>query len=210
MSQKPSIVVVDDEADILELYGSILGEDYEVTSFNSPKAFLEALSSNKISTIDLLVTDLKMPGIDGLEMVRQAQQANFFFPFILLSGYLDKQAVIDAVDVGVFRLLEKPTEFEVLLATIDQLLMEHEVHKVRKEVRGLTSQLRELYTMVRMIMSQHIPQEIMDRLVVDTDEKGNVKQKMSFDTLLERLENRLDKLLESEKLLTELKTNKFK
>jgi DNA-binding NarL/FixJ family response regulator len=127
----------------------------------------------------------------------------------MLSGYLDKQAVMDAVDVGVFRLLEKPTEFEVLLAAIDQLLMEHEVFKVRKEIRTLTSQLRELYSMVRLVLLQHIPEDVIDRLVIDGP-GSNSNNKMSFDTLLEKLESRLDTLLASEKMIVELKTNRFK
>lgn len=213
MESKAHIVVVDDETEILELYKSILGDLYTVSSFTSPVDFLKALADGSLSDIGLVITDLNMPQMNGLAMVREAQSHNSFFPFILLSGYLDKQAVMDAVDVGVFRLLEKPTEFEVLLAAIDQLLMEHEVFKVRKEIRVLTSQLRELYSMVRLVLMQHIPEDVIDRLVVDaTPAEGAAdgSSKMSFDTLLEKLESRLDTLLASEKMIIELKTNRFK
>ncbi len=213
MELKAHIVVVDDETEILELYKNVLGDIYNVSSYNSPIDFLKALSSGELKDVGLVITDLKMPQMDGLTMVRQAQAQNCFFPFIMLSGYLDKQAVMDAVDVGVFRMLEKPTEFEVLLAAIDQLLMEHEIFKVRKEIRTLTSQLRELYSMVRLVLLQHIPEDMIDRLVVDGpggNSGGDPKAKMSFDTLLEKLESRLDTLLASEKMIIELKTNRFK
>ncbi len=210
MDSKPHVVVVDDEADIIELYTNILSDSYRVSAFSSPKNFLDELTKGTITDVSLVLTDLKMPEMSGLEMIRKAQSANFHFPFILLSGYLDRKAMIEAVDAGVFRLLEKPTEFDVLLATIDQLLMEHEIYQVRKEIRVLTSQLREIYSMIRVVLLQHIPEELIDRLLVDADPGGNVKAKISFEDLMERLESRLDSLLASEKMITELKTNRFK
>jgi DNA-binding NtrC family response regulator len=210
VDDKTHIVVVDDETEILELYKSVLGDTYRVSSFNSPVEFLKALTNNEIKDVSLVITDLKMPQMDGLDMIRQAQAKNYFFPFIMLSGYLDKQAVIDAVDVGVFKLLEKPTEFEVLLSTIDQLLMEHEIYKVRKEIRTLTSQLREMYSMVRLVLLQYIPEDVIDKIVLDGDPGGDPKAKMSFESLLEKLEGRLDTLLASEKMILELKSNRFK
>lgn len=202
---KPTIAVVDDEADILSLYEGLLSDDYQVLPFLSPKLFLESLRKN--SKIDLLITDLKMPSMDGLEMIRQSQQLGHRFPFLLLSGHLDKQKALEAVDLGAFRILEKPTDLEILSEAIDQLLVEHEIHSVRNEIRGITSQLRELYTSIRVILLQHIPEELMDRLVVETDGQGRVKKKMGFDELLENLESRLDHLLGSEKMLLDLKNN---
>ncbi len=207
-NHKPNLVVVDDETDILEIYESILGESFTILAYSEPNQFIKALQNGQLKTFSLLITDLKMPTMTGLEMIKSAQNLGFHFPFILLSGYLNKESAIEAVDIGVYRLLEKPTEFSTLLAVIDQLLMEHEVENVRKEIRQITSQLRELYTSIRFILMDHIPKDMIDRLVVDADNNGKVKEKMSFDTLLERLESRLDKLLESEKIMTEVKNKK--
>lgn len=203
------IAVVDDEQDILDNYVDLLSAEYEVHSFNNPQDFIKALDENKIPSPDLLVTDLKMPALTGLEMVKQAQKKGFHFPFILLSGYLDKDAAIEAMDAGAFRLLEKPTDSDVLLATVDQLLLEHQIINVRKEIRSLTEQLRELYSGIRMIMQQYIPEDVLNRLIVEAPD-GTVKKKMSFEDVLEQLEHRLEKLLKSEKVLTEMKANPFK
>lgn len=206
--EKAKIIVVDDEPDILEIYETILGESYSVTSYNDPNIFLKALEAKTIKDFNLLISDLKMPAMSGIDMIKKAQDLGFHFPFVLLSGYLNKESAIEAVDLGVYRLLEKPTDFAILLSVIDQLLLEHEAEEVRKEIRNITSQLRELYTSIRFVLSNHLPQEVIDRLVIDTDSDGTVKEKMSFDSLLEKLETRLDRLLESEKMMSELKTRK--
>jgi hypothetical protein len=59
-------------------------------------------------------------------------------------------------------------------------------------------------------MDQYIPEDILNRLIVETNSQGQVKNKTSFEAVLEKLETRLARLLESEKILTEMKVNKFK
>lgn len=209
MTTKPLLVVVDDEQDIIDNYVDLLSDQFRIKSYQDPTAFLKSMDHGDFETPDILITDLKMPQMDGVEMIRNAQKKDHYFPFILLSGYLDKQAVINAVDAGAFRLLEKPTDYNLLLSTIDSLLIEHDIIKVRKEIRELTSQLREIYTGLRLLLDQYIPPEILERMVVDAP-GGHVKKKMGFDELLGHLENRLEKLLESEKIMNEMRANKMK
>ena len=207
MKKQYLIAVVDDEADIREDYKTLLSDEFDVIDFSDPFSFLKHLDKTDAQAPNLVISDYKMPGMDGIEMIRQAQKKGAEFPFILLSGFLDKDSVLSAVEVGVHRMLEKPTNFEHLRAAIDQLLIEFEVVKIRSEIRQITSQLRELYTGIRMILSQHIPSEIVDRMVVDAPQ-GNVLNKMSFESLLEQLESRLERLLESEKIMTELRSQR--
>lgn len=215
--KKNYLVVVDDEADIVDLYKSILSIQYDVEGYSNPKAFLKALDQDVSKVPDLLISDYNMPEMNGLQMIQEAQRSGHYFPFILLSGFLDKDVVIQAVDVGVFRLLEKPTEYTLLLHTIDQLMIEHDVYKVRKEIRSLSSQLRELYTGIRLALLQHIPAETLNRIIRPATAKqdpsikttGIVKDE-SFEELLERLETRLEKLIASEKILDEMRVNKLR
>jgi FixJ family two-component response regulator len=202
------IHVVDDEEDLLEVYQTLLEDRYRVKAFTSPKDFLENLKQEMPA---LVITDFNMPEMTGIEMIRKGfENSNRPFPFIVLSGYLDKDNAVAAVNLGVFRLLEKPTDGELLLATIDQLLVEYQVTKVQTEAREITSQLKELYSSIRVILSQYIPDEILERLMVETDENGQVKARHSFEEFLERLESRLDFLLKSERVLLELKTQNYK
>ncbi len=205
---KALIAVIDDEQDLLDNFTDLLSDQYEIRSFIKPTDFLTALPDLIKNDMKMAITDYKMPGMTGLEMMKRAYDIKGF-PFIVLSGQLDKQTVLDAVEIGVFRILEKPCDYDSLAAAIDQLLLEGDLIEVRKEIRMLTSQLRELYSMIRIALMQYIPEETIDRMVVDAP-NGNVKEKMSFEDLLEKLEHRLETLLVSEKMLADLKTNKWK
>jgi DNA-binding NtrC family response regulator len=205
----PLIAVVDDEIDLLDNFRNQLSDQFEVRTFSSPQDFLQALPEMQSQHLKLLISDFKMPGMTGLEMIQKAHEQAPFLPFIILSGFLDKKTVMAAVEMGVFRLLEKPCQPDELLSTIDQLLVESELQSVRLEIRQITSQLRELYSSIRIALLQHIPEELMDRLVLAAPQKeGGPMQKLSFEQLLENLEHRLDQLLNSEKVMHELATRR--
>jgi DNA-binding NtrC family response regulator len=206
---QPLIAVVDDEVDLLDNFKSLLADQFQVRAFSSPAEFLQALPELRQQNIRLLISDFKMPGMTGLEMIQKAHSEFPTLPFIILSGFLDKKTVLEAVELGVFRLLEKPCEPAELLSSIDQLLVEAELFSVRTEIRQITSQLRELYSMVRIALMQYIPEDLMDRLVVDAPEGADAK-KMSFEDLLENLEHRLDQLLSSEKVMNDLSGSRLK
>ena len=201
------VAVVDDEPDLLEIYREHLSERCEVKGFESPQSFLSYLE-NESSTKgipQLLISDYKMPGMNGLTMIQQTQKMGFDFPFIMLSGFLTKEVVMGAVGAGVFQVLEKPVEAEVLIHAVEELLMEHEIVINRKEIRELTAQLRELYAGIRLIMDQYIPEEIQARMIVET-EGQNVKKKMRFEELLLNLESRLDQLIVKEQVYLQVKS----
>jgi DNA-binding NtrC family response regulator len=207
--EQPLIAVVDDEVDLLDNFRSLLQDQFQVRTFSSPEAFLQALPELQSQKLRLLISDFKMPGMSGLAMVHKAQSIFPGLPFIILSGFLDKKAVLDAVELGVFRLLEKPCPPDELLSSIDQLLVEADLHLVRKEIRQITSQLRELYSTIRMALMQHIPEELLGRMVIDAPSDGEAR-KMGFEELLENLEYRLDHLLTSEKVMHDLTHHRAK
>lgn len=206
---QPLVAVVDDEQDLLENFTSLLEDQYQVKAFNSPAAFLQALPELKQQGVRLVVSDFKMPGLTGLEMIQKAITVIPNLPFVILSGFLDKKTVMDAVELGVFRILEKPCDPEVLLSAVDQLLMEADLQNTRTEIRKITSQLREFYSTIRIALMQHIPADVLDRLIVDSPGEST-ETKMSFEKLLENLEQRLDQLLTSEKMINDLKGNRLK
>ncbi|MGZ5278346.1 MAG: response regulator [Pseudobdellovibrionaceae bacterium] len=207
--EQPLIAVVDDEVDLLDNFQSLLQDQFQVRTFSSPQSFLQALPELQSQKLRLLISDFKMPGMSGLAMVQQAHLVYPNLPFIILSGFLDKKAVLDAVDLGVFRLLEKPCPPDELLSSVDQLLVEADLHLVRKEIRQITSQLRELYSTIRIALLQYIPEELLGRMVIDAPSEGE-DRKMGFDDLLESLEHRLDHLLTSEKVMHDLTHHRAK
>jgi FixJ family two-component response regulator len=203
------IAVVDDEQDLLDNYREFLEDQFDVETFHTPTAFLQAIPQLTQRKLRLLITDFKMPEMTGLEMVQQAHTQVPHIPFIILSGFLDKKTVMAAVAMGVFRLLEKPARPNDILEAVDQLILESELTFVREEIRQITSQLRELYGLVRLALLQYIPEDVIDRLVVEAP-NGRIKRSMSFDDLLANLEQRLNQLLTSEKLMNDLKDSNLK
>jgi PAS domain S-box-containing protein len=117
------ILLVDDEAMIRETLTEILEEDgYAVVSAADGAEALNVLASAK--RIDALVTDLTMPGINGLAVIRQARASRPGLPGILLTGHADESIQHAANDAtsGVFTLLRKPVPAAQLLDRIDVLL----------------------------------------------------------------------------------------
>ncbi|MCB0364976.1 MAG: response regulator [Bdellovibrionaceae bacterium] len=211
--KKPLIFIVDDEPMLLETFSSLLSESYNTRGFESPKAFLSYIDDPNSIHPDLLISDFMMPGITGTEMISQAIERGMDFPSILLSGNLDKESVIQAVNIGVFKVFEKPIRTDVLMGAIDQLLIEHEISRAREEIRCITKQLREVYSNFRLITEAHLPSEIIENLKNMIDSGGSGAQAApigSFDDLMDQLESRLEILLNTEAALQELRHNKVR
>src|SRR5437762_995978 len=105
---KARIAVVDDEKEILELYTELLGVEYDVIPFSDPQVFLKTLQDPSFPAPALLISDFKMPGMTGIQLMRQIQEKGMELPTILFTGYLDVETSVQAVDLGVFRILQKP------------------------------------------------------------------------------------------------------
>ncbi len=208
--EKPLLVLVDDENDILELYESLFSDKYEVKTYNNPMLFLDALRTRQLVGIDALISDLKMPQMTGIDMLKQAQNEGYFFPAILLSGNLDKDSAVKAVDSGVMKLLEKPAKLDEIMKTLDFVMAEHEMYRTRREIRQIIDQLRELYLGVRMSLMQYLPAEVVESSIISIDENKNVNEVSGFDELMDQLETRLDELLSTEESMEQKRPQRFR
>lgn len=104
--KKPSVFVVDDEPQIATLLTRILErEGYAVRSFGGAEQALDAIPADRP---DLVVTDLMMPGMDGLELVRRAHAATPGIAAVLTTGYASIDNVVDALRSGVDDFVTKP------------------------------------------------------------------------------------------------------
>lgn len=205
LNEKRNIVVVDDEKDITALYRENLEPYYNVMEFNDPEEFLKFLKFHQTTPFHALVSDFKMPRLNGLQMIQKAFEMGYSFPFVMLSGHLDKETVIKAVNYGAFRLLEKPTTSEDLLEALDQIVIEHEIHLTRDQIRKMMGQLRENYTFLRTILTNYVPDSELSKMIVQTDQKGQVVGEQNFDGLVSDIENRLDELMSTEETLEMLR-----
>jgi excisionase family DNA binding protein len=104
--EHPRILVVDDEASIRDLLVKTLAlAEYDVDTAADGRSALERL---RMYPYDLLIADLKMPGIDGLAVIREAKRLHADLPVIIITGYSTEAAAIEAVNLGVAGYLTKP------------------------------------------------------------------------------------------------------
>jgi excisionase family DNA binding protein len=119
---RPRILVVDDEAAIRDLLSKTLAlADYDVDLAADGRTALERL---RIIPYDLLITDLKMPGVDGLTVVREARRLKPDIPVIIITGFSTEASAIDAVNLGVSGYLTKPFRVPRVLAVAAKALGE--------------------------------------------------------------------------------------
>jgi excisionase family DNA binding protein len=105
-SIRPRILVVDDEASIRDLLSKTLAlAEYDVDTATDGRSALERL---RLYPYDLLIADLKMPGIDGLSVIREAKRLKTDLPVIIITGYSTETAAIEALNLGVSGYLTKP------------------------------------------------------------------------------------------------------
>ena len=119
---RPRVLVADDEASIRELLQKTLAlADYDVDVAHDGRSALERL---RASTYDLLITDLKMPGADGLTVIREARRYRPDLPVIIITGFSTESSAIDALNLGVSGYLTKPFRIPKVLAAAAKALGE--------------------------------------------------------------------------------------
>jgi FixJ family two-component response regulator len=203
-SDRPLVALVDDEKEITELLAEELSTDYEVIQFNNPQRFVEAIK-NKVVKPAVLVIDLKMPVLNGLETLRQLSEVGVTIPTIMFSGYLDKDDAISALELGVIHIIEKPIDIAVVHEVVNDSLIDWELLKTRTEIRDLTKQVKEIYSTLRLAVSNYVPSEIVEKIFI-----GSTGAAENFDTLLDSLEQKLEYLLREENLLAKMKQTQYK
>jgi excisionase family DNA binding protein len=115
------VLVVDDEASIRELLSKTLAmAEYDVDTAPDATTALDRLGAD--SHYDLLIADLKMPGMDGLALIRQAKQLKASLPIIIITGFSTEASAIDAVNLGVVGYLTKPFRVPQVLAAAAKAL----------------------------------------------------------------------------------------
>lgn len=122
--RKPIILIVEDNSDIRDFIAASLGKDYSFLTAEDGKRGLELLSTEKT---DLVITDISMPGMDGLEMCREIRSSikTAFLPIIVLTGKNDVKTETRSYEYA-DAFIAKPFDLDYLNNRIIQLLIRHE------------------------------------------------------------------------------------
>ncbi|MEM0994872.1 MAG: histidine kinase, partial [Bacteroidota bacterium] len=132
MSQKYHLLYVDDEADNLFAFKAVFRRYHRVTLAESGAAALDILAKEQV---DLLISDQRMPGMTGTELLEQVRTQYPSVVRMILTGYSDLNAIVDAINKGkIYHYFTKPWDFEEVKLVIENAL---ETLRLRKENQAL-------------------------------------------------------------------------
>jgi DNA-binding NtrC family response regulator len=130
-------LLIDDDGATLELMKFQLdAEGFDVTVADNGQKGLEFI---KEKDFDIILTDLNLPDIGGIEMVQRSKEMSPDTEIIMVTGYGSVEKAIEATKAGAFYYVEKPVEFEELLVLIEKAIERKQQTKEIRELRGKLS-----------------------------------------------------------------------
>ncbi len=151
------ILIVDDEKN----YPMIIGELLEEEGYASQTAAnaLEALDILKTQTIDLVLSDVKMPGMDGIQLLEKIKEITPDIPVIIMTAYGSVEKAVEAMHKGAYTFILKPFENQALIAHIAKALS---VYKIVQENTALKKAIHSRYSFDNIIGKSKPMQDIYD------------------------------------------------
>jgi two-component system response regulator FixJ len=161
MVLRGKVYVIDDDAAMRDSLDFLLGAaDFHVTLFESAQSFL-----NTLPTIDFgcVVSDVRMPGIDGIELLKHLKASGSLFPVVIMTGHGDVPLAVEAMKLGAMDFLEKPFEDDRLIGMIETAL--------RRAEPGVKSEAVALEIQARIAGLSPRERQVMDGLVAGLSNK---------------------------------------
>ncbi len=155
------ILIVDDQINTLKVLMAILADEgYEVMQARSGTEALGIL--RKGERVDAVLADLKMPGMDGIDLFRNLKGMCGSVPFIIMTAYGTVKSAVQALKEGVTNYLIKPLDFDELVIILDKSIREHEMEN---ELERLRRKMREEETFHDMIGHSRRMKEVFDMVM---------------------------------------------
>lgn len=157
---KQTILVVDDEAKMRRLLEIMLTQmDYEVLQASDG---IEAVYEVAKNTVDLVITDLRMPRLDGLGLLQHLREQNNDIPVIVVTAYGTVESAVDAMKYGASDYIVRPFELEAVQAAVQRALklgrVQRENRYLRQQVAsgwrgfvGSSSVMQHIYTLIQLV-----------------------------------------------------------
>ena len=137
MSDRPSVLIVDDESAILDTLRILLkNEGFDVRVAQGGKAGLEAIASHSPQVV---LSDIRMPGAGGIEILKAAREKDPDMPVILMTAQAELRTAIEAVNQGAYQYLQKPFRNDELLAIVRRAA---ETRQLKVENKTLKQEIR--------------------------------------------------------------------
>jgi len=176
-----NILVIDDEPGIVEILSEVLeGAGYNVTALTQPSKALEAIEQQHF---DIVITDLKMPEIDGIQVVKAAKKASGETEVIVITGYASLESAIEALKQNVFDYLLKPLNVSGILLTVkkvaERIQMRRTNQSLHKRVERALADLTILHSITKIINSSEEVKDVLG-FAADTIETSFEMDKVAF------------------------------
>ena len=124
MPDRGKVYVIDDDEAMRDSLNFLLDSaDYKVTLFETAVKFLDALPGLEFGCV---VSDVRMPGLDGIELLKRMKAGHSTFPIVIMTGHGDVPLAVEAMKLGAVDFLEKPFEDDRLIAMIEMAIREAE------------------------------------------------------------------------------------
>lgn len=157
---KRRILVADDELSMRELLGMVLeSEGYQVKAVATGREAVDALTADK--GFDLLIQDLKMPGLDGVELLRWAKSHQPDLPVIVITAFSSWDSAVEAMRLGAYDYIRKPFDTDTIRSVVGRAIERREailasLDGKRDDVRGFemignNSLIQAVFRMIRLI-----------------------------------------------------------
>ncbi|MFW6138851.1 MAG: sigma-54-dependent transcriptional regulator [Spirochaetota bacterium] len=133
MSDALPIFVIEDEKKMREILRINLSDKYNAFFYRDAESAMKEFSEN---TPDLIVTDVRLPGMDGIEFMEKVKKMDTGIPFIIFTGYGSIDHAVDSMKKGAFDYLTKPIKIENLIQSIERALSYIKVSKSTTELKS--------------------------------------------------------------------------
>lgn len=192
MSQEQTVYIIDDDPGVRDSVSALVGSaGLKLQAFPSAESFLQ---ENRSKPAGCVVTDYRMLGMSGVELLEQIQRSDFPLPVILISAFADVPLAVRAMAAGAVTILEKPCRDEQLLSAIRNALtqdtQQQEVRERKRDIRRRLDTLtpEELDVMQKMVggmLNKVIAGEMLISLRTVETRRHRVFEKMQVGSLAE-------------------------
>jgi len=161
MVHRGKVYVIDDDEAMRDSLDFLLGAaDFQVSLFESALNFLDALSTLDFGCV---VSDVRMPGIDGIELLKRLKAGGSLFPVVIMTGHGDVPLAVEAMKLGAMDFLEKPFEDDRLIGVIEAAL--------RRAEPGVKNEAATLEIQSRITSLSPRERQVMDGLIAGLSNK---------------------------------------
>ena len=161
MAHRGKVYVIDDDEAMRDSLGFLLAAaDFQVSLFKTALDFLDALSTLDFGCV---VSDVRMPDIDGIELLKRLKAGGSLFPVVIMTGHGDVPLAVEAMKLGAMDFLEKPFEDDRLIGMIEAAL--------RRAEPGVKNEAATIEIQSRIASLSPRERQVMDGLIAGLSNK---------------------------------------